>query len=122
VSAPGSPQEIAVFLISKAADRTLAFGPLVWQPSRDGLSKCRYFIVGSADQCGEFHCNQIIGSEDDRLALLAELVALRPLVIHDFDDELEMARFCESLWPCGKITRIREQIERERIENKRKKK
>jgi hypothetical protein len=110
-----SPQEIAEFLISKAADRTLAFGPLV-----SGLSECRYFIVGSVDECGEFHCDQIIGGEDDRLALLAALVTLRPLVIHDFDDELQMARFCESVWPCAKITRIRAQLEQERAENERK--
>jgi hypothetical protein len=109
-----SPRAIAEFLVSKAADNTLAFGPLVWQPSRNGLSKCRYFIVGSADECGEFHCDQIIGGEDDRLALLAALVTLRPSVIHDFDDELQMARWCEALWPCAKITRIREQLEQER--------
>jgi hypothetical protein len=111
-----SPQDIAAFLISKAADRTLALGPLVWLPGADGVSRLRYFIVGSADQCGEFHCDQIIGGEDDRLALLAALVAHKPLVIHDFNDELAMARFAEAVWPCVKITRIREQLEKERVE------
>lgn len=114
MSALVSPQDIAAFLVSKAADHTLAIGPSVWQPSADGLSKRWYFVVGSGDASGEFHCDQIIGDATDRLSLLAALVAHKPLVIHDFDDELAMASFAEALWPCAKITRIREQMERER--------
>lgn len=109
-----SPQEIAEFLVSKAVDHMIVFGPLVWRPSDGGSSKYWYFIVGSADESGEFHCDQIIGGADDRLALLAALVSRPPLLVHDFADELEMARFCEAAWPCAKITRIRKQLEQER--------
>jgi hypothetical protein len=110
-----SPRAIAEFLVSKAADRTLAIGPLVWQPSDGNASKHWYFVVGSADSTAEFHCDQItVGGESDRVGFLAELVRHRPLVVHTFDDELQLANFCESLWPCAKITRIREQLEQER--------
>lgn len=30
------------------------------------------------------------------------------------DDELDMARWCEAMWPGEKITRIRKQLEQER--------
>jgi len=35
-------------------------------------------------------------------------------VIHDCDDELQMARLCEILWPCERITDLRKAVERER--------
>jgi hypothetical protein len=108
-----SPQEIASFLVSKSADRVLAVGPVVWVPT-DVRSKCWYFVIGFADAAGDFHVDVIVGREDDRRALMIALVTHRPLVVHDFDDELVMARFCEAIWPCAKLTRIRQQIERER--------
>jgi hypothetical protein len=40
-------------------------------------------------------------------------MARRPLVVHDFDDELEMTRFCEALWPGPKIKKLREAVEAE---------
>lgn len=30
------------------------------------------------------------------------LVQRRPLVVHDTDDELQMARRCAAIWPCRK--------------------
>jgi len=42
------------------------------------------------------------------------LVERRPCVMHDFDDELEMAKWAEAAWPCAKSTRIRKSIEAER--------
>ncbi len=38
----------------------------------------------------------------------------RPVVLHTFDDELDMARWCEKMWPGETITGIRKDIERER--------
>jgi hypothetical protein len=108
-------RQVAEFLVSKSADKVLALGPLVRQPVNGGSAKRWYFVAGSADEASEFHVGQIIvNGDDDRFALLAELVAYRPLVVHDFDDELVMARFCEAIWPCPKASRIRKKLERER--------
>jgi hypothetical protein len=40
----------------------------------------------------------------------------RPLVIHSMDDELQMAKWCEMLWPGERITKLRKGIEAERAE------
>jgi hypothetical protein len=39
-------------------------------------------------------------AEGARAALMMEFVQRRPAVIHSFNDELQMARFCEAAWPC----------------------
>jgi hypothetical protein len=42
----------------------------------------------------------------------------KPVVIHDFDDELAMVRFCEILWPGKRVAKIRAEIEAERKSRK----
>ena len=37
-----------------------------------------------------------------------------PILIHDTDDELYMAKFCEMLWPGDRITQVRKAVEAER--------
>jgi hypothetical protein len=110
-----TPSSICDFLVAKAADRTLAIGPLVWQPSDGTSSKQWYFVVGSGDEAKQFHCDQIVVDsntpEEYRLAVLTELFTRRPLVVHTFDDEVTMSRWCEALWPCEKSKRIRQSIE-----------
>jgi hypothetical protein len=113
--ASGGVTKICDFIVSNAADRTLAIGPLVWQPSDGTSNKVHYFIVGSADTEKQFHCERIIcESEADRFAIYVELINHKPLVVHDFDDELEMAKWCEAIWPCDKSHRIRKALEQER--------
>jgi hypothetical protein len=51
-----------------------------------------------------------------RASLIVALIQGRPLVIHDTDDELEMARWCEAIWPSEKTRRVRAGIEAERAE------
>jgi hypothetical protein len=41
-----------------------------------------------------------------RFDLIAHFVTLRPMVVHEFDSELQMARFCKTAWPCDKTRRI----------------
>jgi hypothetical protein len=43
-------------------------------------------------------------------------LALRrpPLIVHSFDCEFEMVRWCEALWPGKKVPKIRKAMERER--------
>jgi hypothetical protein len=106
------------FLVSHAANPTLAVGPLVWQPSVGNSSKHWYFWAGSCDATAEFHATQLVlpdhESELLRLTFIAELMARPPLVIHGFDDELIMARWCEALWPGERISRTRRQLEQGR--------
>ena len=45
---------------------------------------------------------------------MLELLQHRPIVAHDFDDELELAKWCEALCPGERSRRIREDLERER--------
>lgn len=49
-----------------------------------------------------------------RAALILEFISRRPIVMHDFDDELRFIRYCEAVWPCPKTSRLRAEIERER--------
>jgi hypothetical protein len=49
-----------------------------------------------------------------RSGVKTALVAHPPCVLHDFDDELRLAKLAEILWPCAKITGIRQSIEAER--------
>jgi DnaJ-domain-containing protein 1 len=109
----------AAYLLEGSVDRTLLFGPVIWRPS-DGTSARRWcFIVVGCDRTGETRHDQLgAETEDDTVALrsdiMAALVAHRPCVAIDFNDELEMAKVAEANWPCAKITRIRQGIEAER--------
>jgi hypothetical protein len=111
--------EMAAYLVEGSRDHTLMFGPVVWQPS-DGTSARRwYFHVVGCGRTGEVWNDQLNAeTEADTVALRngikMALIDQRPCVMHDFDDELEMARWAEAAWPCAKITRIRAGIEAER--------
>jgi hypothetical protein len=103
---------------------TVTIGPLVWgiEPGHD--TKHWYFIVGSADARGNFRTDQLKIEKDDkalaeetRAALMLVFIERRPVVMHDFDDELAMARYCEALWPCDKTHRLRASVEQERGPN-----
>jgi hypothetical protein len=94
----------------------VAVGPLVWgiNPT-DG--RRWYFICASADAAGEFHLDCLTIKNDDRewaertrLALLAELVNRRPIIINDFDDEVRFAAFCAGVWPSERTRKIHADI------------
>lgn len=94
-------------------DINVIVGPMSY---RDGV---HYFIVATSEH-GEFCCDQIVvDSADDRSELIAVLASRHidrkhpPLVIHDCDCELYMARLCETLWPGERITALRKSIEDE---------
>jgi hypothetical protein len=53
-------------------------------------------------------------TDEMRFGAKLALVAAKPCVMVDFDDELKMAKQAETLWPCDKITRVRKQMEAER--------
>jgi hypothetical protein len=96
--------ETAAYLLEGSIDRTLLFGPVVWLPS-DGTSARQWcFIVVGCDRIGETRHDQLNAeTESDTLAfragVMAALIELRSSVMHDFDDELAMARMAEAAWP-----------------------
>jgi hypothetical protein len=109
-----SPAEAAAHLLQDSVDRVLLFGPVVRRPETNW-----YFIVVGCSRTGEVWNDLFgVGSEGAtvkmREHLKVALVEKRPCVMIDFDDELEVAGYAEAIWPCQKITRIREQIEAER--------
>lgn len=92
----------------------VVLSPVVWQQDAD--RRRWYFTVASGS---EFRVDQIVAdnrtmAERLRKALVVALTRRKPIVIHDFDDELEMARWCEAIWPCPKTREIRAGIELER--------
>jgi hypothetical protein len=104
--------------LSGANDIHVVLGPIVWRPS-DGTSKHWYFIIATSEADRGFRCDQVGGNDREtvkevRAGVLVELIQHRPLVIHDTDDELYMARLCEGLWPGKRIAKIRQQLEAER--------
>lgn len=113
-----TPRQIVDNALSGANDINVAVGPLSWQPSDGTAGRVWYFLIATSEARRGFRVDQVTvngESEDERLRVLLEFAQRRPpLVIHTFDDELDMARWCEILWPGERITKIRENMERER--------
>lgn len=105
-----------------ARGSTVAVGPVVWDLEAGYDVRHWYFIVGSADAHGEFQIdsfkiahNERAVANQCRAALVMELVQRQPpMAIHSFDDELDMMRFCEAVFPCDKTRELRASVERER--------
>ena len=111
-----SVAEIIDHCLRGSNDIHVVVGPFCWQPNASG-GKDWYVIVATSGAEDGFRHDQIVVPDGDpsyRAAVLRELCQRRPLVIHDCDDELYMARLCETLWPSERITDLRKAIERER--------
>ena len=86
-------------------------GPLVWEGETN--DRQWYFVLGSGDRRG-FRADKVAFKSDKELAkqtlfaLHLALVHHKPIVIHTFDDELEMARWAHSIWPSEKTRKIRD--------------
>jgi len=94
----------------------VVIGPLVWQPKGD--DRFWYFVIASGagkrarfDQIGSPHKEL---AEDCRLTLPLGVAQTPGILIHILDDELQMARLCEALWPSARTRRIRSAIQTER--------
>ena len=98
----------------------IIIGPVVWKLSdRDG--RHWYFVVGSSAASGQFRIDCLTIAMDERTvaentraALMLTFLERKPVVMHDFDDELRMAKFFEAVFPCDKTRSIRANLERER--------
>lgn len=104
-----------------AGDINVVLGPMCWLPGQDG-GKEWYFTIASCDKGKQFRLDKIVtgGDRDEgeemRACVQMAFVRHRPLVIHDTDDELYMARLCETIWPGERISKMRADIEAERAE------
>jgi hypothetical protein len=98
----------------------IAISPLVWQPNPTA-DRSWYFIVASGKDPNHFSMLQVTAGNDEdfaseiRSTLLISLVG-QPIVVHDFDDELEFTRWCTAIWPCDKSRQIHDDLKREREE------
>ena len=105
--------------LGKATDINVVVGPVQWHPHAEGPRW--YFMVATCGPDG-FRCDKLDvegdadEADDVRAALFGALIQRRPLVVHDTDDELYMARLCETLWPGERITRLRQGVELERAQ------
>jgi hypothetical protein len=115
-----SVNDLITYLLKGMSDRQVVIGPLVWQPSDGTSAKRWYFVVATAGKDHHFRCDEIVvpdnGVEGNsmRRAVIGALTRHRPIVIHEMDDELHMARLCEVLWPGERISKIRAMLEAER--------
>jgi len=97
----------------------ILLGPVVQKPldAQDGVPEFYFAIVGGTEQT--FATMSVGGAERDlptefRLALIADLISQRPIVIHDMADELELARWAAAIWPNEETARILAAVRRER--------
>lgn len=96
----------------------VVIGPIVWQPNDGTAGKRWYFTVASSEPKRGFRCDQLsTDNKEDcehfRSAVYFAFFQHRPLVLHDTDDELYMARLCETLWPGQRISNLRKTLEAE---------
>jgi hypothetical protein len=110
---------IAEYLLSDITSPHIIIGPLVWQPSNGITARRWYFTLARFTAEFGFDLFEVEVDSDDLLARSALKLALiqlrqRPIILHDVDDELEMAKLCETLWPSERISHIRASIEAER--------
>lgn len=111
-------------LTGAATPPVAVIGPVVWDIPHGSDTRQWYFITASVQADNDLHICRIIDKDGSKAAkriradLMLELINRRPTIIHDFNDEAEMARFCEALCPSDRTRRIREGIERERADPK----
>src|SRR5215471_8497763 len=90
---------------AKSEPRQLMFGPVLYLPGPNGeRTQDWYFIVASGDADNEIQITRIdidsdLDPREQRERIKGAVVAVqRPMLLHDFEDELEFARWCEAAW------------------------
>jgi hypothetical protein len=124
-------------------DVNVVVGPMLWQPADQGNGAKDWYFFVSVSKKGQWYslkiedpdyeppgainetlaamCDAIVEIRplDARSMVLSALLRQKPIVVHDFEDhwsELAMTRFCETLWPGERITKVRKGIELERAQ------
>jgi hypothetical protein len=111
-----NPEQVAKLLLKGLNSPHVVVGPLLWQPSDGAASKAWYFMVATfvADK-GLRIIRVDAHDEMDRLGVIAALARRPPLVVHLMEDELDMAKLCEAIWPCERTSRMRANLEAEHV-------
>jgi hypothetical protein len=97
--------EVVNAVLGDMDDTTVMVGPILTNEDI-GLDK-RYIVVATSQKGSGFGCDRLIfGSQEDaelfRRQFMLELCSRPPLVVHYFDDELDIAMRCNAAWPCEK--------------------
>jgi len=112
-------KQAADHILKGADDINVVVGPVCWRPSDGTSSKMWYFVVATSETRRGFRCDQLVIGEgadphEGRAAFMLALANRGPLVVHDTDDELYMAKLCEALWPGERISNLCKTVEAER--------
>ena len=93
----------------------IVIGPMISRPSFDASMLIPYFDVATSGRKQYRSIRIDVENDNDRALLIAALLSIQPpLTIHIVDDELEMLRRCETLWPGELVTGIRQRVEDKR--------
>ena len=93
----------------------IVIGPMISRPSFDASMLIPYFDVATSGRKQYCSIRIDVENDNDRVLLIAALLAMQPpLTIHIVDDELEMLRRCETLWPGELVTGVRQRVEDKR--------
>ena len=93
----------------------IVIGPMTSRPSFDASMLIPSFDVATSGRKQYRSIRIDVENDSDRALLIAALLAMQPpLTIHIVDDELEMLRRCETLWPGELVTGIRQRVEDKR--------
>jgi hypothetical protein len=106
--------EVAACIMAKSADQQIIVGPLITIMTDSSAPPIPYVMVCTGDADEQMHCDQIIcHDEAGRSALMLALCNHRPVIIHNMDDELDMVKWCDTLWPGDKTRRLISAVETE---------
>jgi hypothetical protein len=100
-------------LCKRASGDTIVFAPVTYTDKWG-------FHVGFSDETGfklfgfRFDEQSRSDAERFRALIITGLIGSPLKMIHDMDDEVQMLRLCEALWPCKRITDLRKEVEAER--------
>jgi hypothetical protein len=119
---PSAIDQIIADIAPDGCHRVVLVGPIVSDQRSAGVDMppC-YFVTMSADDepfvsiQGARTRREAVELRD---AVMTRLIRHRPaLAVHCFDDELALATWAESVWPCATTRAIRKQVEAERRRN-----
>lgn len=104
-------RDIVAFVTSGLVGGVVAVGPCVWESSDGTAARVWYFMICRTSKKG-FDCIRIDGVEPARASVVAGLIAAQPpLVVHAFEHEVDMIRFCALQWPSETMEAVRKTVE-----------
>ena len=106
-----TPDEVASYILNKAADNQVIVGPLVFLSADETAETVSRLVVGTGDADGQYHCDLLFYLDADGRTALIQALAKPGITLHAMDDELAMARRCEA---CEKSRSTRRRLEEER--------